>query len=120
MKKSKLKIPDGKRPPAGKSAYHLTLYIAGRSPKSRLAMTNLRQLCDNHLPSRYTVEIVDLVQEPKRARADQIVAIPTLVKKLPPPFKKIIGDLSDSEKVLFGLDLHDESGDVVLSSSRDS
>jgi circadian clock protein KaiB len=79
-----------KRHSAKNSLYHLTLYVAGSSPKSRLAMSNLKQICETHLSSRYTVEIVDLLREPKRARLDQIVAIPTLVKKLPPPFKKII------------------------------
>ncbi|WP_447965830.1 circadian clock KaiB family protein [Nitrospira sp. Ecomares 2.1] len=106
-----------KRGSAKSSPYHLTLYVAGHSPKSRLAMSNLQQLCDTHLSSKYTVEIVDLLQEPKRARLDQILAIPTLVKKLPPPLKKIIGDLSNVEKVLMGLDLIDESGEVLMSSS---
>ena len=99
------------------SSYHLTLYVAGSSQKSRLAMSNLKQLCETHLSSRYTVEIVDLLREPKRARLDQIVAIPTLVKKLPLPFKKIIGDLSNTEKVLVGLDLSDETGEVIISTS---
>lgn len=120
MKTTKSTKPSAKRTSKGKSAYHLTLYVAGHSPKSRLAINNLKQLCETHLSSKFTVEIVDLLQEPKRARADQIVAIPTLVKKLPPPFKKIIGDLSDSEKVLLGLDLYDESRDVVIASSRES
>ena len=102
------------------SPYHLTLYVAGHSPKSRLAMSNLQQLCETRISSRYTVEIVDLLREPKRARLDQIVAIPTLVKKLPPPLKKIIGDLSNTEKVLVGLDLYDESGEVILSSAMGS
>ncbi len=104
---------------AKNSPYHLTLYVAGHSPKSRLAMSNLKQLCDTHLSSKYTVEIVDLLQEPKRARLDQILAIPTLVKKLPPPLKKIIGDLSNTEKVLVGLDLSDESGEVIMSSAME-
>jgi circadian clock protein KaiB len=104
---------------AKNSPYHLTLYVAGHSPKSRLAMSNLQHLCDTHLSSKYTVEIVDLLREPKRARLDQILAIPTLVKKLPPPLKKIIGDLSNVEKVLMGLDLSDESGEVIMSSSME-
>ncbi|MGP0593534.1 circadian clock KaiB family protein [Nitrospira sp. T9] len=108
-----------KRQSPKNSPYHLTLYVAGYSPKSRLAMSNLKQLCDTRLSSKYTVEIVDLLREPHRARLDQIVAIPTLVKKLPPPLKKIIGDLSNTEKVLVGLDLYDESGDVILSSSME-
>lgn len=117
MKKMSQTPSSRKQRAAKKSPYHLTLYVAGHSPKSRLAMSNLKHLCETHLSSRYTVEIVDLLQEPKRARLDQIVAIPTLVKKLPPPFKKIIGDLSNVEKVLVGLDLYDESGDVIISSS---
>lgn len=108
-----------KRQSPKNSPYHLTLYVAGYSPKSRLAMSNLKQLCETRLSSKYTVEIVDLLREPHRARLDQIVAIPTLVKKLPPPLKKIIGDLSNTEKVLVGLDLYDESGDVILSSSKE-
>lgn len=109
-----------KRDSAKNSSYHLTLYIAGHSQKSRLAMSNLQQLCETRLSSKCTVEIVDLLREPKRARLDQILAIPTLVKKLPPPLKKIIGDLSNTEKVLVGLDLYDESGEVILSSSMES
>lgn len=113
---TKSKSPRSSAGPQNTSPYHLTLYVAGHSPKSRLAIKNLKHLCEDHLFTHYTVEIVDLLQEPKRARADQIVAIPTLVKKLPPPFKKIIGDLSNSEKVLMGLDLYDPSRDVVISS----
>ena len=113
-----MKITASQKEQSGKnSSYHLTLYVAGSSPKSRLAMSNLKQLCETHLSSKYTVEIVDLLREPKRARQDQIVAIPTLVKKLPPPFKKIIGDLSNTEKVLVGLDLYDETGEVIISTS---
>jgi circadian clock protein KaiB len=117
MKTRKPKKSNAKGTVKGTSAYHLTLYVAGHSPKSRLAISNLKLLCETHLSSKFSVEIVDLLHEPKRARVDQIVAIPTLVKKLPPPFKKIIGDLSDSEKVLMGLDLYDESRDVVIASS---
>ena len=108
-----------KRHSAKNSPYHLTLYVAGHSPKSRLAMSNLQQLCATHLSSKYTVEIVDLLREPKRAKLDQILAIPTLVKKLPPPLKKIIGDLSNTEKVLVGLDLSDGSGEVIMSSAME-
>jgi circadian clock protein KaiB len=108
-----------KRDSAKNSPYHLTLYVAGHSPKSQLAMSNLRQLCDTHLSSKFTVEIVDLLREPKRARLDQILAIPTLVKKMPLPLKKIIGDLSNKEKVVVGLDLSDESGEVIISSAME-
>ncbi|HSF09095.1 MAG TPA: circadian clock KaiB family protein [Nitrospirales bacterium] len=119
MEKASKTSSKSKRHAAKDSPYHLTLYVAGHSPKSRLAMSNLQQLCDTHLSSKYTVEIVDLLREPKRARLDQILAIPTLVKKVPPPLKKIIGDLSNAEKVLVGLDLSDESGEVIMSSSVD-
>lgn len=119
MEKASKTPSKSKRHAAKDSPYHLTLYVAGHSPKSRLAMSNLKQLCDTHLSSKYMVEIVDLLQEPKRARLDQILAIPTLVKKLPPPLKKIIGDLSNTEKVLVGLDLSDESGEVIISSAME-
>ena len=117
MRNTKQGTAEPEGPGAKNSPYHLTLYVAGYSPKSRLAMSNLKQLCETRLSSKYTVEIVDLLREPKRARLDQIVAIPTLVKKLPPPLKKIIGDLSNTEKVLVGLNLYDASGEVILSSS---
>lgn len=87
---------------AKNSPYHLTLYVAGHSPKSRLAMSNLQQLCDTHLSSKYTVEIVDLLREPKRARLDQILAIPTLVKKLPPPLKKSLEIYRTRKKCWWG------------------
>lgn len=85
--------------------FHLRLYVAGQSPKSVRAVENLRQVCEQHLAGRYTVELVDLVENPHLARGDEIVAVPTLVRKLPPPIRKIIGDLSDTEKVLVGLQL---------------
>lgn len=85
--------------------YNLTLYVAGQTPKSMEAIQNLRRLCDEHLPGRHTVEIVDLSKDPARAVADQIVALPTLVRRLPPPLKRIIGKLADAEKVLVGLEI---------------
>jgi len=85
--------------------YNLRLYIAGQTPKSIAAITNLRKLCDERLPGRCTVEVVDLVQNPKLAQSDQILAIPTLVRRLPEPIKRIIGDLSNVDRVLLGLDL---------------
>ncbi len=88
-------------PPA---KWSLRLYIAGRTPKSVTAIANLKKLCDERLGGQYQVEVIDLVERPELARADQIVAIPTLVRKLPPPLKKIIGDLSDKERVLKGLE----------------
>ena len=82
----------------------LRLYVAGQTSRSLAAIDNLRRICEKNLKGRYTIEVIDLVQTPQLARADQIVAIPTLVKKLPPPLRRIIGDLSNSERVLIGLD----------------
>ncbi|HEU5453101.1 MAG TPA: circadian clock KaiB family protein [Terriglobales bacterium] len=83
----------------------LRLYVAGQSPKCLAALANLRRLCAVELQGRFEIEVVDLLENPKLARGDQIVAVPTLVRKLPPPVKKIIGDLSTSDRVLVGLDL---------------
>jgi circadian clock protein KaiB len=85
--------------------YHLRLYVAGHTGKSIVALENLRRLCHTHLEGRYHLEVVDLLVSPKLAAGDQILAIPTLVRKLPEPIKKIIGDLSDEERVLVGLDV---------------
>jgi circadian clock protein KaiB len=85
--------------------YRLRLYVAGQTPKSVLALANLRQLCEEHLQGRYEIEVVDLRQDPQLASGDQILAVPTLVRRLPEPIKKIIGDLSNTERVLVGLDL---------------
>jgi len=85
--------------------YDLRLYVAGQTPKSLAAIMNLRRICDEHLAGRYTIELIDLLVTPQLAAGDQIVAIPTLVRRLPPPLKRLIGDLSDSEKVVVGLDL---------------
>lgn len=86
-------------------SWRLRLYVAGQTPKSLAAMANLRRICEEHLQGRYSVEIIDLIERPQLAAGDQIVAVPTLVRNLPPPLKKIIGDLSDKERVLVGLDL---------------
>jgi circadian clock protein KaiB len=83
----------------------LRLYIAGQTPKSLAALTNLRRICDEHLKGKYQIEIVDLVKTPQLAQGDQILAIPTVVRNLPMPIRKIIGDLSNTERVLVGLDL---------------
>jgi len=85
--------------------YQLRLYIAGQTPKSLLALTNLKRICETHLSGRYEVEIIDLLQNPQLASGDQILAVPTLVRRLPEPITKIIGDLSNTERVLVGLDL---------------
>src|SRR5690348_16535419 len=81
----------------------LRLYVAGQTPKSVTALANLKRVCEEHLPGRYAIEVVDLLQQPARDRTDQIVAIPTLVRRLPEPVRKIIGTLSDTERVLVGL-----------------
>jgi circadian clock protein KaiB len=85
--------------------FELRLYIAGQTPKSIRAFENLKRLCEHHLADRYRIEIIDLIERPQLARGDQILAVPTLVRRLPQPIKKIIGDLSNSEQVLVGLDL---------------
>jgi circadian clock protein KaiB len=85
--------------------YNLRLYVAGQTPKSIEAFKNLRRICDEHLAGRYHIEVIDLMENPQLAKGDQILAIPTLVRKLPTPLKKIIGDLSNTERVLVGLDL---------------
>ncbi len=83
----------------------LRLYIAGQSPRSVRAMENLRRVCQEHLAGRYRVEVIDLLENPSLARGDEIVAVPTLVRTLPEPIRKIIGDLSDTDRVLVGLQL---------------
>jgi circadian clock protein KaiB len=89
--------------------YHLRLYVAGQTPKSIAAIANLKRVCEQHLADRYEIEVIDLLVNPKLAAGDQILAIPTLVRRLPPPLKRIIGDLSDTEKVLVGLDVQPKS-----------
>jgi circadian clock protein KaiB len=85
--------------------WDLRLYVAGRTPKSVAAFVNLKRICEEHMQGRYHVEVIDLLEHPQLAKGDQILAIPTLVRKLPEPLKKIIGDLSNEERVLVGLDL---------------
>jgi circadian clock protein KaiB len=89
----------------GTKEWQLRLYVAGTTERSTAALTNLRRICDEHLSGRYEIEIIDLLERPQLAKGEQIVAIPTLVRKLPEPVRKIIGDLSDRERVLIGLDL---------------
>lgn len=89
----------------GVERFTLKLYVAGQTPRSQAALANLRRLCEEHLPGRYELEVVDLILQPKRARTDQILAIPTLVRSLPTPIARIIGDLSDTEQVLMGLNI---------------
>ena len=85
--------------------YELRLYVAGQTPKAVRAFANLRKICEEHLAGRYSIDIIDLVDNPALGRGDQILAVPTLVRKLPTPIKRIIGDLSNTERVLVGLDL---------------
>jgi circadian clock protein KaiB len=85
--------------------YSLRLYVAGQTPKSLTAIANLKRICEDHLAGKYSIEVVDLLVTPQLAAGDQIVALPTLVRRLPPPLKRIIGDLSDFERVLVGLDI---------------
>jgi len=88
--------------------YVFRLFIAGLNPKSLEAIENIKRICENHLPNRYQLEIIDIYQQPILAKDGQIVAAPTLVKELPPPMRKLIGSLSDADRVLVGLDLHIE------------
>ena len=85
--------------------WQLRLYVAGQTPKSLAAFSNLKKICENHLNGRYRIEVIDLLEQPQLSKGDQILAIPTLVRKLPQPVRKIIGDLSDTNRVLVGLDL---------------
>ena len=98
MKKEKpLKTPD--------DHWVLRLYVAGQTPKSVTAFSNLKKICEEQLQGKYTIEVIDLLKNPQLSRDDQILAIPTLVRKLPEPVRKIIGDLSNTERVIIGLDL---------------
>lgn len=92
-------------PPSTSADFDLRLYVAGQTTRSVAAMANLRRLCEAYLPGRYHLEIIDLLTQPQRARADQIVAVPTLVRAHPEPVRKVLGDLSDTSRVLAGLGL---------------
>ena len=89
--------------------WYLRLYVAGQSPKSLRAFANLKSMCEDHLAGRYEIEVIDLVEHPSLSRGDDILAIPTVVRRLPAPPRKIIGDLSDRERVLVGLRLQPQS-----------
>jgi circadian clock protein KaiB len=91
--------------PDQEGLWELRLYVAGRTPKSVAAFVNLKRICEEHMKGRYHVEVIDLLEQPQLAKGDQILAVPTLVRKLPEPLKRIIGDLSNEERVLVGLDL---------------
>jgi len=89
----------------GESCWELRLYVAGQTQKSLAALANLHRICDQHLKGRYQIEVIDLLKHPQLAAGDQILAVPTLVRNLPQPLRKIIGDLSNTERVLVGLDI---------------
>ncbi|MBZ5584519.1 MAG: circadian clock KaiB family protein [Acidobacteriia bacterium] len=115
MSAGKKKTPVRKRPAAPKTEepdpgiWDLRLYVAGQTIRSLKAFENLKRICEEHLAGKYRIEVVDLLENPKLARGDQILAIPTLVRRLPEPVRKIIGDLSNTERVLIGLDLRARS-----------
>ena len=90
---------------AGGEHYSLRLYVAGQTPKSTAAIANLRRICEQHLAGRYTIEVIDLLVQPQLAAGDQILAVPTLVRRLPAPLKRVIGSLANTERVLVGLDI---------------
>lgn len=93
------------RPSSPEKFWNLRLFVAGESPKSRAALANLRRLCEQHLQGRYSIEVIDLLKNPALAKQHQIVAIPTLIRELPEPIKRVIGDLSDADKALVTLDV---------------
>jgi circadian clock protein KaiB len=95
----------------GAEVWQLRLYVAGQTPRSLAAFANLKRICEDHLSGRYNIEVVDLVKHPQLAVGDQIVAIPTLVRKLPEPLRKIVGDLRDTERTLVGLQLRPAKSD---------
>ena len=94
---------------AASRRYVLKLYVAGQSPKSVNAIANIRKLCETHLHGRYVLDVIDLYQQPQLAQGEQIIAVPTLIRKLPLPLRRIIGDLSNTERVLVGLDIKSEA-----------
>ncbi len=105
MKKPKMAKPSKNANTKHAEFWELRLYVAGQTPRSLTAFANLKKICEQHLAGKYRIEILDLLKDPKLAKGDQILAIPTLVRKLPQPVRKIIGDLSNTERVLVGLDL---------------
>jgi circadian clock protein KaiB len=104
MKDSKPTKP-GSAPASTVPAFQLRLYVAGKTEKSLTALSNLKRICETYLAGQYRIELIDLLQTPQLAAGDQILAVPTLVRRLPEPIKKIIGDLSNEERVLVGLDV---------------
>ena len=103
------KVKQRTRPRRPAKNWELRLYVAGQTPRSIAAFANLKKICEEHLAGEYHIEVIDLLKEPQLASGDQILAIPTLVRKLPAPIRKIIGDLSDTERVLVGLNLRESN-----------
>jgi circadian clock protein KaiB len=97
--------PEAKPSKAESNLFVLRLYVAGQTPKSVDAITNIKRICEEYLKGRYDLEVIDLYQQPQLAQGEQIIAVPTLIKRLPPPLRRIIGDLSSTYRVLVGLDL---------------
>ena len=112
MRSSKVKAKPPKTPATGNptdDVLELRLYVAGQTPKSLIALKNLKKICEEHLQGRHRLHVIDLVKTPQLAQDDQILAIPTLVRNLPHPIRKIIGDLSDTQRVLVGLDVRSQA-----------
>jgi circadian clock protein KaiB len=107
--KDGLATKDGLNRKDGEATLELRLYVAGQTPKSLVALRNLKKICEEHLRGRYRLHVIDLVKTPQLAQNDQILAIPTLVRNLPQPIRKIIGDLSDTQRVLVGLNVRPET-----------
>jgi circadian clock protein KaiB len=103
-----------KKPVTAHKDWNLRLYVAGPTPKSVAAFRNLEKICEEHLAGRYHIEVIDLMKKPQLAQGDQILAVPTLVRKLPAPIRKIIGSLSNTERVLVGLDLRPHDADAFI------
>lgn len=110
--------PTKRAKPPRSDQWNLRLYVAGQTPRSLTAFANLKRLCDEHLAGRYHIEVIDLLKAPQLAQGDQIVALPTLVRKLPEPIKRVIGDLSNLERVMVGMDLRPIEGDAVRASAQ--
>ena len=102
MADNRIRKPDGVR----HAAYRLQLYVTGSTPRSLKAISNLKRLCEEHLPGDYDLEVIDMYKNPDVARAEQIIAAPTLIKRLPAPSRRFVGDLSNTQKLLTGLDIH--------------
>ena len=113
MKSSKSKPQLARDSRASLEILELRLYVAGQTPRSLAALANLKRICEEHLNGQYRIEVIDLVKQPQLAQGDQILAIPTLVRRVPKPLRKIIGDLSNTERVLVGLDIRSSSSGIA-------